>query len=430
MTDARKPGAADPHADKIDDLVESLSRLVIERRAGDDLQGQLAAIVENSEDAIFSRALDGTIISWNAGAERLFGYPAAEAVGRDIAMLVPPERMHEYADHVAALRQGRAVPPVETVRRARDGRLIEVSMGMSPIRDRNGEVASVAVIARDISERKRLDEELRAHRERLEELVAERTAELQLAKNEAERANAAKSEFLSRMSHEFRTPMNAILGFSRVLEEELTDPDQHDYVMEIIQAGDHLLGMIDRLLDFSRIENGQAVMGRLAVPVGPIVAEAARLVEPLLREARLTLVAGCPGADGAPGRLACPSCQGGMAVLADAERLAQILECLLSNAVQYSRRGGEIWLACVPIGEAWARFSVTDQGAGIAREKLERLFMPFDRLGAEASRPGAVGIGLAFAKRLAELMGGRIGVESTAGQGATFWVELPRAPVI
>jgi PAS domain S-box-containing protein len=259
---------------------------------------------------------------------------------------------------------------------------------------RGGE-AHLLLIVSDITERKRAEEAL------IE------------ARDAAERASRAKSEFLSRMSHELRTPMNAILGFSQVLEVEPLNAEQQSFVREIHRAGDHLLELINELLDLSAIESGRLETVIQSVALQAAMEQAIHMVRPLLQRQGIALI---------------DQCEQEIAVLADATRLKQVLVNLLSNAAKYNRAGGSIRIDCKLLDAERMRLSVTDTGRGIVPEKLGLLFQPFERLGISASTAiEGTGIGLAISKRLIELMGGAIGVDSTPGQGSTFWIELPLA---
>lgn len=238
-------------------------------------------------------------------------------------------------------------------------------------------------------------------------------AELIRAKNEAERANRAKSDFLSRMSHELRTPLNAILGFAQVLELNPLKPEQVELVREIQRAGEHLLDLIDDLLDLSRIEAGKLAAALQPVVLRSVTVDAAQITQALYREKRIWLF---------------DRCDAHVSVLADPKRLKQILVNLLSNAAKYNRPGGHVILSCAR-SEGRIRVAIADTGPGIEAEKLASLFKPFERLGAELGTVQGTGIGLALAKQMAELMGGTLGVDSTRGEGSTFWIDLPAAPV-
>jgi signal transduction histidine kinase len=243
--------------------------------------------------------------------------------------------------------------------------------------------------------------------------VRERTAALEAATLEAQRASKAKSEFLSSMSHELRTPMNAVLGFSELLAMEPLGARQAGYVQHIRTAGNHLLQLINDLLDLSTIDAGRLIVAQVPVAVATALARAERLIRPLAAKNQVTLTIDA-AADGAN-------------VIADPTRLTQVLVNLLSNAIKYNHQGGQVHVACTPIGADRIRIAVTDTGAGIAPDKQGLLFRSFERLGAQASGVAGTGIGLAFSKRLAELMQGELGFSSELGVGSTFWIELRRA---
>jgi CheY-like chemotaxis protein/nitrogen-specific signal transduction histidine kinase len=248
-------------------------------------------------------------------------------------------------------------------------------------------------------------------------LVDERTAtlretmaDLEAARAGAEGANRAKSEFLSRMSHELRTPLNAVLGFSQVLEMgELSDSERQS-VTQITKGGRHLLDLINDILDISRIETGNLTLSPEPVLVDDVVDDVLDLVEPLAdqREIRCSLV---PGA-------------ADTYVLADRQRLKQVLLNLLANAVKYNRVGGTVTVSYDQPDAQHVRIKISDTGPGIPESKRQRLFEPFERLGAEQTNVEGAGIGLALSQRLAEAMGGVLDVESVEGEGSTFWIEL------
>ena len=252
---------------------------------------------------------------------------------------------------------------------------------------------------------------LNAH---LEERVAERTQQLTRAREAADRANAAKSEFLSRMSHELRTPLNAILGFAQLLGMDQLEVRSAQGVQQILRAGKHLLALINEVLDITRIESGNLRLSPEPVSVPDVLNEAVDLTHPLTTKANIQLEL--------PARVADP----GLYVQADHQGLKQVLVNLLANAIKYNRPFGEVAVSYTFTEAHRLRIQVRDTGPGLAADKLSRLFTPFDRLGAEQGSVEGTGLGLALSRRLAEAMGGQLGVESVVGQGSIFWIELPR----
>lgn len=247
------------------------------------------------------------------------------------------------------------------------------------------------------------------------------------AKRAAEQASYAKSVFLSRMSHELRTPLNAILGFGQLLQMDELEPDQDDSVAHIVRAGRHLLSLINEVLDISGIETGHVALTMESLSADAVIEDACQMVTPLAAE-RGIQVNTIPSqqSDGGSAHL------GGLTVRADRQRLKQVLVNLLSNAIKYNVQDGSVTISCLieePLGAfrepgGRLRIRVTDTGIGIPANKIDRLFTPFDRLGAERTTIEGSGVGLSLTKSLVEAMDGAIGAESVAGQGSTFWVDL------
>ena len=244
-------------------------------------------------------------------------------------------------------------------------------------------------------------------------LVEQRTRAMHDAQVAAEAANRSKSEFLSRMSHELRTPLNAVLGFGQLLELDELTADQQHAVDQITKGGRHLLDLINEILDISQIESGHLTLAVEAVPLREAICESVDLVRPLAAERGVHLVDGTDSA--------------GLDLVAqaDRQRLKQILLNLLGNGIKYNWTGGSVAINVAPGTDGRARIEVSDTGPGIPAEHLDLLFTPFERLGAQRTTIEGTGIGLALSRRLAEAMGGTVGVQSTVGEGSTFWVELP-----
>lgn len=353
-----------------------------------------AIIVDAAMDGFFSAGLDGRVNDCNEAYCRMLGYTREEMLGLRTADLEADESPEEMAAHIRRItEQGR--DRFDTRHRRKDGGLVHVEVNLS-LEALGGERHFFAFV-HDITERKQHE-----------------TA-LTQAKEEAERANRAKSDFLSRMSHELRTPLNAILGFAQLLESDPLHPlaaEQHDNVREILHGGRHLLEMINEILDLARIESGMLSVSLEEVAMEPVLEECRALASPLA-EARGI-------------RLNVQATAARKGARADRTRLKQVLINLLSNAVKYNREGGRITMACHGHGNR-VRLTVTDTGPGLSPEQQARLFQPFERLGADKAAIEGTGIGLALSRRLMELMQGEIGVDSTPGQGTTFWLELPAA---
>src|SRR5262245_33663803 len=368
------------------------------------VQAMLAAIVDSADDAIVSTDLNATIVSWNAAAERIFGSTAEEAIGRPIAMLLPPERRNEEGTSVATLRRGERIEHFETVRLRKDGRRINVSISVSPIRDSTGAIVGAAKITRDITERK----EMEAERERL-------LGSAQAARAEAEAANRAKDEFLSVVSHELRTPLAAMLGWISVLRQGRLSPGRAARALETVErSGKIQAALIDDLLDVSRI-----ISGRLGLTMGPthlaaVVHAAVEAIRPDAVAAGIALTAGI---------------ETDVLVSGDETRLQQVLANVLGNAIKFTPEDGRVDVRLEHVGEE-ARVTVCDTGRGISRAFLPHVFDPF-RQGEDVSsrKTRGLGLGLAIVHELLHRHGGSVVVDSAGeGLGTTVTLTLPALP--
>jgi CheY-like chemotaxis protein len=259
----------------------------------------------------------------------------------------------------------------------------------------------VFAAARDFTERKRLDQ-----------VLQEKNIELESAKSVAEKANLAKSDFLSSMSHELRSPLNAILGFAQLMESDSPPPTtvQKESIVQILQAGWHLLKLINEILDLAKVESGQVPLSEEPVSLSEVMLECQSMIEPQAQQFGI--------------KLTFPQFDIHYFVRADRTRLKQVLINLLSNAIKYNIKQGTVEVKCAESTPGRIRVSIRDTGAGLSPEQLAQLFQAFNRLGQEAGGEEGTGIGLVVAKRLVELMGGVIGVESAVGVGSVFWFEL------
>jgi PAS domain S-box-containing protein len=361
-------------------------------------------LLEAAPDAIVIVDRDGRIRLVNRQTEALFGFQREDLLGQFVDMLLPerfrPTHVGHRTEYVHAPRTRPMGFGRELFGRRRDGTEFPVEISLSPMLG-DDETLVISVI-RDITANVEVAQALRRTKE-----------EADLAREEAERANQAKSEFLSRMSHELRTPLNAVLGFAQLLEMDPLTPTQHGNVKRILKGGRHLLDLINEVLDIARIETGRLQLSPEPVRIVDVLREAIDLVRPQADERDVRLKTTDTG-----------PCD--RYVMADRQRLKQVLLNLLANAVKYNRPDGSVNLACHVLDARTVRIDVEDTGVGIPADKLDRLFSPFERLGAETGEVEGTGLGLALSKGLVEAMGGSITV-ATSREGSVFSVELALA---
>ncbi len=361
----------------------------------------LAAIVESSDDAIVSKTLDGVITSWNGGAERMFGWPAPMAIGKHITLIVPGDRRAEEDDVLVRLRRGERIDHFETVRMAKDGRLIDVSLTVSPVRDRFGRIVGASKVARDVSERRRLDE--------YRNLLLKHEHQ---ARTAAESLIRAKDQFLATISHELRTPLNAIFGWARLLEKpELDEQSRKRAITAIVNGASAEARLVEDLLDLSRVVTGRLRLDVDSISLREVVEGALDTVRPVASAKHIELFATLDEVGPMQGAR---------------DRLQQVVWNLLANAVKFTPRGGRIDVALRRVGD-YAEVIVRDNGEGISPAMLPYVFQEFWQEDSSVTRAHqGMGLGLTLVKHLVELHGGCVRAESSGkGDGATFTVALP-----
>ena len=387
--------------------IAKIARDISFARQAQTAQATLAAIVASSDDAIVGKTLDGVIRTWNAAAERIFGYAPDEIIGKSITTLLPIERLAEEETIVATLLRGERIEHFETERIRKDGRRIQVSLSVSPIRDARGTIVGAAKIARDVTLRRALE------RERDDLLARERSA-----RAEAEALNRAKDAFLATISHELRTPLSPILTWTQLLRHGRLDAEKSDRALAAIErSARSQTQLIDDLLDVSRI-----VSGKLRIQVRPIdlvavIHAAVEVVRPAAEARRIDL------------HLALDARAG--AFVGDPERLQQVVWNLLSNAVKFTPESGAVDISLRADVRA-VEIAVRDTGQGFDPSFRPYIFERFRQAeGGTTRQHGGLGLGLAIVRHLVELHGGTVEAESDGeGRGATFTVRLPiRAPV-
>ena len=388
------------HRDSLADLVLSRTHeLVKAKDAAEALSRYARSLIEASLDPLVTISAQGKITDVNEASAQATGVPREQLIGTDFSnYFTEPEQAHIGYRRVFSEGFVRDYP---LAIRHTTGQIMDVLYNAAVYKDDQGKVLGVFAVARDITERKVLDQ-----------VLLEKNVELGRAMAIAEKANLAKSEFLSSVSHELRTPLNAILGFAQLIESDSPEPTpkQKRSLVQILNAGWYLLELINEILDLAQIESGKSTLSLEPVSLAEVMDECRAMVEPQVSQRNIRLKVLPP--------------ESHHFVEADQTRMKQVLLNLLSNAIKYNMPGGTVTLGCAQTAPDSIRISVQDTGVGLTRDQLAQLFQPFNRLGKESAREEGTGIGLVVTKRLVELMGGRIGVDSTVGVGSEFWIEF------
>ena len=348
---------------------------------------RLAAIVASSDDAIVSKDLNGIIKSWNAAAERMFGWTADEAIGKPITIIIPSDRLEEEEYVLSRIRKGLTIDHFETVRQRKDGSTLQISVTISPIHGPDGTVVGASKIARDVTEQRRL-------------------------RQEAEEANRLKDEFLATLSHELRTPLNTVVGYTAMLQKGMMDQMQQAKAIEVIHRNAQVLtDLVGELLDTSRMVTGKVRLDVQETDLSSLATEAIENIRPSIMAKGLHLES---------------RIQPGVFILGDRDRLRQVMWNLLTNAVKFTPSGGRIEMDVYAESPS-AHMVVRDTGIGVSAEALPHIFKRFWQGETGRMREYAgLGLGLSLSKYLAELHGGRIQATSAGhGRGSEFRVTLP-----
>jgi len=404
-----------------------LRDITARKRAEEALQkaGALQGAIFNSAN-FSSIATDakGVIQIFNVGAEHMLGYAATdvmnkitpadisdpqEVVARAKALSVELSTPITPGFEALVFKASRGIEDIyELTYIRKDGSRFPAVVSVTALRDAQDAIIGYLLIGTDNTARKRVE----AERALLDQVLKDKNAELESAKFVAEKANLAKSDFLSSMSHELRTPLSAILGFAQLMDSGSPQPTiaQKRSIDQILKAGWYLLDLINEILDLALIESGKLSLSLESISLAEVMRECQAMTEPQAQKHGIGM--------------AFPRLEIPYFVKADHTRVKQVLINLLSNAIKYNTAGGTVVVDCIATTPQRIRLSITDTGAGLSPEKLAQLFQPFNRLGQEANVGEGTGIGLVVCKRLTELMGGVIGVESTVGKGSVFWIEL------
>ncbi len=382
-----------------------------------------SAILNSAMFSKIATDANGVIQVFNVGAEHMLGYAAADVMNKITpADISDPQELITRAKALS-LELGTPISPgfealvfkasrgiediYELTYVRKDGSRFPAVVSVTALRDPREAIIGYLLIGTDNTARRQA-----------EEARQQMNAELSRAKLQAEKASLAKSDFLSSMSHELRSPLNAILGFAQLIDSGLPapTPSQKESVDQILQAGWYLLELINEILDLSLIESGKLSLSLESISLAEVLADCHAMIEPQAQKSGI--------------RLLFPKSGDTHFVKADRTRVKQVLVNLLSNAIKYNRVGGSVEVTCSVISSARTRISFRDTGAGLSAEKLAQLFQPFNRLGQESGTEEGTGIGLVVSKRLVELMGGEIGAQSAVGVGSVFWVELDSADAL
>ncbi|SDE86211.1 PAS domain S-box-containing protein [Mucilaginibacter pineti] len=367
-----------------------IARDISDQKIAAERDGVLAAIVDSSDDTILSKTLDGIITSWNKAAVKMFGHTEAEAVGKHISLIIPADRLNEETFIIGEVRKGNKIDHFQTLRLAKNGSLIPISLSVSPVTDDKGKIIGASKIARDISKEQTSQQEIGKLYEHLKEL------------------NAKKDEFIALASHELKTPLTSINGYLQLLELHLSQEKPKDFLQRAQQQLKKLTSLVDELLDVSKIEAGKLHFAAEDFNICNVAKDAVGLISHTNTAHSITLhstISEC-------------------IIKGDAHRIEQVIINLLTNAIRYAPDSYQIEVY-ITADEHGVKLGVKDYGIGIASEKLEHIFSRYYRVDDDNAKVSGLGIGLYLCHEIVTRHNGKIWAESEPGKGSTFWFRLP-----
>jgi PAS domain S-box-containing protein len=362
---------------------------IADEKIAEEKQAILAAIVSSSDDAIISKTLEGMITSWNAAAERMFGYKEAEAIGRHISLIIPPERIDEETLIITKIKQGEKIDHFETIRLAKDGKHINISLTISPLKNKKGQIIGASKIARDITAKIELEKQRQLYTKRLQEL------------------NKYKDEFMAMASHELKTPLTVIKANIQLLQYKLANDVNIDFVNKTLNQVNKISDLINSLLDVSKIQAGKLEMNLSVFDINDLITEIVTTIQPTTSTHAIIFI---------------PTQK--ILISADRERIEQVIVNMLINAVKYSPGAKQIFINAGK-DDGKVIISVKDNGIGIPQEDIENIFSSFYRVRGLASTFAGSGIGLYISSEIVKRHHGEIWVESKVGEGSVFHFSLP-----
>lgn len=368
--------------------ISKIARDISEQKLANEKQAVLAAIVNSSDDAIISKTLFGIITSWNEAASKMFGYTEAEAVGKHISIIIPPERMDEETMIIGNIRKGKKINHFETVRVAKDGKQINISLTVSPIRNKNGKIIGASKIARDITEKIEIEKQRRLYAEKQEQL------------------NKYKDEFMAMASHELKTPLTIIKANLDIMLLKMQEGDNSPFIQTTLKHVDKLNKLINDLLDISKIQAGKLELRLADFDMNALLKEMIHDIQPTT-----------------PIRIIFNECSN-LWAYGDKDRLGLVINNLLGNAIKYAAGSKEIKADAFKSDDAII-VSVKDKGIGIPREDLTHIFSRFYRVSGLSTTFSGSGIGLYISSEIISRHGGKIWVNSELNEGSTFYFSIP-----